>query len=144
MCNCFLERLHSRQWRHQLGSQEENTTIRPYLAEKSSIRIDISNNLNESTNMTFRHALTQMFEVDPQMWETRFHPNLALCNLEGTKKKCWQNYRYRIKVAKNSNLSNWWQGLTKEAMVVPFKGMPRASDVRISIAWSLLMQTTNP
>lgn len=37
--------------------------------------------------MTFRHALTQMLEVDPQMWETRFHPNLALCNLEGTKKK---------------------------------------------------------
>lgn len=42
LCNCFLERLHSRQWQHQLGSQEENTTIRPYLAEKSSIRIDIS------------------------------------------------------------------------------------------------------
>ncbi len=71
--------------------------------------------------MTFRHALTQMFEVDPQMWETRFHPNLALCNLEGTKKKRWQNYRYRIKVAR---IQIWViddRGLTKEAMVCPFK-----------------------
>lgn len=42
LCNCFLERLHSRQWQRQLGSQEENMTIRPYLAEKSSIQIDIS------------------------------------------------------------------------------------------------------